>query len=163
MFVNGLSLSTSTVEGGVSLTESVLFRFAQFENATIKGGLSVRNSALSYFIAQFSHIHGPLDLNHSQARCAYHINQSEIDFLVAKDAGFGMVGTPEGDISSSNPKIYVWRQTFGEAVTELLQNQEVYPIVLQKEECANKDNPYRAEFRISDSTVNSSLCISNFQ
>jgi hypothetical protein len=55
-FVHRLSIGNSTIDTSASFTESVLFESAQVYNASIVRELSVRGSALSYFVTQFSHI-----------------------------------------------------------------------------------------------------------
>jgi hypothetical protein len=163
-FIAGLSLGTSTIDGSVSLTESVLFRYTQFQNSRIGRELSVRASVLSFFIAQFSHVDDLIDLSYSEARCAYHINKSEIGFIVARGAGFGTIGTPDDELLNTRLKLYAWRGPFNDKVKTILGNSEVQLIVREKERCINEyDRPYRAEFFVFDSTIKSSLCVTNFK
>jgi hypothetical protein len=158
-------VSNSTIAGSASFRESILFQSAQFDDATIARELSVRASILSYFITQFSKIGGLLDLSHSAARCAYHINKSEIGFLVAKRAGFGTVVPPPADSDDKVP-YYDWRRDFRgfrDAVMRIFFSAEVHKLVSKPDPCQNEfKRTYRAEFFIFDSAIKSSLCVSEF-
>ena len=161
-FIANLSVSNSTFGGSVSLGRSVLFQSTQFDSVAITRELSIRASALSYFIFQFSTVGGLLDLSHTEARCAYHINKSEIGYLVAKRAGFGTPERPPGN--SKEIRHYNWRRVFSSAVTEILNAPEIHNIVKAPDRCVNDfDRSHRAEFFIFDSSIKSSLCISDFQ
>ena len=163
-FIAGLSLGTSIIDGSVSLTESVLFLYTQFQNARIGRELSVRASALTHFIAQFSHVDDLLDLSYSEARCAYHINKSEIGFFVARGAGFGTIDIPDGDLSDTRSRLYGWLGPFNAKVNAILSNGEVKEAVSKKDKCINEySRPYRAEFFVFDSIVKSSLCVTDFK
>ncbi|MFZ1886286.1 MAG: hypothetical protein WAU53_22430 [Rhodoplanes sp.] len=72
-FITDLLITTSAIQGSVSFNASVLYGTTLFDSVSIETELSVRASALSVFMTQFSKIGGLLDLSHSEARCAYHI------------------------------------------------------------------------------------------
>lgn len=161
-FVHRLSIGNSTIDTSASFTESVLFESAQVYNASIVRELSVRGSALSYFVTQFSHIGETLDLSHSEARCAYHINKSEIGYLVAKNAGFGTVEPPSGPEKIQG--YYVWRGDLSPTVEHILSIPEMQKRVSKADACVNSFNrPYRAQFFVFDSIIKSSLCINEFR
>lgn len=162
-FIAKLSVSNSTVDGSASFVESILFESAQFDDVTIARELSVRASALSYFITQFSKIGGLLDLSHSEARCAYHINKSEIGFLVAKRAGFGTVVPPPVN-SVDKRRYYTWRKDFSDGVKRLYSSSDVATLISDPDLCVNEyDRTYRAELFVFDSNIKSSLCVSEIQ
>jgi hypothetical protein len=164
-FIQNLSVSNSKIDSSASLRESILFQSTQFDDATITRELTVRGSILSYFIAQFSHIGGLLDLSHTAARCAYHINKSEIGFLVAKRAGFGTAVPPPAESDNKMPR-YDWRhdfRDFREAVKRILSSAEVHKLVSEPDSCQNEfKHTYIAEFSLFDSAIKSSLCLSEF-
>jgi hypothetical protein len=159
-FINKLSIGSSTIDTSASFTDSVLFESAQLYNGSIAKEFSVRGSALSYFITQFSYIGGALDLSHSEARCAYHINKSTIGYLVARRAGFGTVEPP----SQKPPAYYVWRADFNPTVTRILTTPEIQQNFSTAATCTNPfGQSYRAEFFVFDSIIKSSLCITEFR
>lgn len=167
-FIENLAMSNTSVEGSVSFSESVLYHSTQFDSVWVARELNVRASALSYFITQFSKISGLLDLSHSEARCAYHINKSDIGFLVAKRAGFGTIDrfqekppVPSSEILYS----YNWIDRFTDSTQAILQSREVKEkIDSESEKCINEfKRPCVAEFFIFDSNIASSLCISEFE
>jgi hypothetical protein len=162
-YIQRLQIGTSTIDSSASFTESVLLESTQIFNVAIAKEFSIRGSALSYFVAQFSTIGEILDLSHSQARCAYHINKSEIGYLVARKAGFGTVEPPAGP--EKIPRYYVWREDlFSPPVEAILSIPEMQKTVPKKESCINQSSglPYRAEFFVFDSNIKSSLCVSEF-
>jgi hypothetical protein len=163
-YIQRLQIGTSTIDSSASFTESVLLESTQIFNVAIAKEFSIRGSALSYFVAQFSTIGEILDLSHSQARCAYHINKSEIGYLVARKAGFGTVEPPAGP--EKIPRYYVWREDlFSPPVEAILSIPEMQKTVPKKESCINQSSglPYRAEFFVFDSNIKSSLCVSEFR
>lgn len=122
-----------------------------------------RLSALTYFLAQFSQINGLLDLSHSEARCAYHINKSEIGYLVAKRTGFGTAIPPPSYSSENYDKYYDWRQNYFTKKNRFPPYPRIQRL-LEPTGCVNEfHNPNRAEFFIFDSKIKSSLCISEFK
>lgn len=146
----------------MSLAESVLFETTQIFNVSIARELTVRGSALSYFVTQFSWIGEDLDMSHSQARCAYHINKSEIGYLVAKRAGFGTIERP--DKPEKVPDNYVWRQEDLTAAPKQLLSFPAIKKIISEDQCVNPfGRPQRAEFFIFDSTIKSSLCVAEFR
>jgi hypothetical protein len=164
-FIDRLEITNSTIDGSVSLGESVLFHSTEFDNVIITRELNIRGSALSYLIVQFSKISGLLDLSHSEARCAYHINKSEIGFLVAKRAGFGTV---ELSLKSAPEAFYAykWTNRFTPTVRSTVESSEVNKLInlkSEREQCKNEfHRNYISEFFIFDSKIASSLCISEF-
>lgn len=160
-FIHHLSILDATVEGAISLHESVLFQRVRIDGVTAKE-ISVRASALSHFITQFSRITGLLDLSHSEARCAYHINKSEIGFLIAKKAGFGATALPPLQ-APEGVAWHSWRRKPSESVEKLLQSHEVKTAVGDNEACITQTNKFKAQFFLFDSRVTSSLCIADFE
>jgi hypothetical protein len=161
-FAEKLQIGNSTIDGSATLTESVLFGSTEIYNVSVNRELSVRGSALSYFVTQFSRIGEALDLSHSQARCAYHINKSDIGYLVARRAGFGTVEPPNafGKIG----QYYVWRDDFTPTVGHILSTPEIRSVVSRADDCVNQfSRPYRAQFYIFDSIIKSSLCVNEFR
>ena len=108
-FIKRLAVIDTTVDGSVFFRESVLFHLAHFEGARIARVLSIRASALSFFLTQFSSVGGLLELSHSEARCAYYINKTEIGFLAANRVGFGTIAplSNQGDAAEA---IYSWKR-----------------------------------------------------
>ena len=155
-FVQQLQIANSTLDSSALFTESVLFESTQLFNLSIARELSIRGSALSYFVTQFSNIGGSLDLSHSQARCAYHINKSEIGYLVARETGFGTI---------EPPGYYVWREDDLTApVQHILSIPKIQKIIQGGDQCVNPSGrPQRAEFFIFDSIIKSSLCVNQFR
>jgi hypothetical protein len=163
-FIKGLAVIDTTVAGSAFFRESVLFHLAHFEGARIARVLSIRASALSFFLTQFSSVGGLLELSHSEARCAYYINKSEIGFFVANRVGFGTIAplSNQGDAAEA---IYSWKRAFSitDAVKRTLTSEEVRKVVGDAEPCESESIKYRAEFFLFDSKVHSSLCINEFQ
>lgn len=158
-FIEKLSVSNSSV-GSISIGESVLYASTQFDDVSIARELSIRGAAVSYFITQFSRIGGLLDVSHSEARCAYHINKSEIGFFVAKRAGFGTV-LP---YSMQKDRYFDWSREFTVPVQRILSSPEVKKVVSEPESCVNEfARPYRSQFYVFDSVIRYSLCINEFQ
>lgn len=160
-FIHHLSVLDTAVEGAISLQESVLFQRLRIDGANAKE-ISVRASALSHFMVQFSRITGLLDLSHSEARCAYHINKSEIGFLIAKKAGFGSIEAPPLQ-APEGVAWHSWRRKPSESVEKMLQSQEVKSVVSDKEGCITQTDRVKAQFFLFDSRVTSSLCIAEFE
>jgi hypothetical protein len=102
-----------------------------------------------------------VDLSHSEARCAYHINKSEIGFLVAKHAGFGTVDQRIPDSSRAASYSYNWKRSFTEPINLILSSSEVKKIIDNPPEpCINEyGRSYISEFFIFDSNIKSSLCV----
>ncbi|MFY9990827.1 MAG: hypothetical protein WAL40_07255, partial [Rhodoplanes sp.] len=163
-FITGLAVIDTTVDGSVFFRESVLFHLAHFEGARIARVLSIRASALSFFLTQFSSIGGLLELSHSEARCAYYINKSEIGFLAANRVGFGTIA-PLSIQGAAAEAIYSWKRAFSitDVVKRTLASEEVKKVVADSEPCESESIKYRAEFFLFDSKVHSSLCINEFQ
>ena len=158
-FIRKVSIGSSTVDTSVSFARSVLLDSTQIHNSSIANELSVRGSLLSYFIVQFSKIGEILDLSHSEARCAYHINKSEIGYLVARRTGFGTVDPPK-----ESEDIYVWRGDFSPSIDHILSIPEMINRIAKADTCVNQfKRTYRAEFFIFDSKITSSLCVTDFQ
>jgi hypothetical protein len=162
-FIDQLQLSNSTIDSNASFSESVLFESTQIFNVTVAREISIRGSAVSYFVTQFSNVGEALDLSHSQARCAYHVNKSEIGYVVARRAGFGTVQPPSG--SGSPPGYYAWREAdLTPPVQHILSTAEAKKLTSNPEPCINRfDRPLRAEFFIFDNSIKSSLCLNEFK
>jgi hypothetical protein len=168
-FIDRISMGNTTIDNSVSLNESLLFKSTEFYNVQIAKELSVRGSALSYFITQFSSIGEILDLSHSEARCAYHINKSNIGYLVARRAGFGAIApAAQEDLTHLTPPgYYVWRDDLFDTVAAIHSSpsSEIRTRIAKQDSCTNEESkkPYRAEFFVFDNNIKSSLCISEFR
>jgi hypothetical protein len=88
-YLESVQILDSEVHGSIILRRTILPKPAVFDTVSVTGELSVRESALTSFLLQFSKVGGVLDLTASQARCAYVISESEIEALFAVGAGFG--------------------------------------------------------------------------
>jgi hypothetical protein len=164
-FAVGLQAGNSTIQSSASLYESVLFGGAQIFNVTIARELSLRGSALSFLVIQFSKIGAALDLSHSEARCAYHVNKNSIGYLVARDAGFGTVNLLPSNTTGELSINYAWKQErFGSEVRRMLSLPEIQGIYQKPDQCVNVfHNSQRAQFFLFDNDVRSSLCVSGFR
>ncbi|MFZ1885490.1 MAG: hypothetical protein WAU53_18305 [Rhodoplanes sp.] len=125
--------------------------------------LSIRASALSFFLTQFSSVGGLLELSHSEARCAYYINKTEIGFLAANRVGFGTIAplSNQGDAAEA---IYSWKRAFSitDAVKRMLTNDEVKKVVADAEPCESESIKYRAEFflfALDGNTIGNNLIV----
>ena len=162
-FIKRLAVIDTTVDGSVFFRESVLFHLAHFEGARIARVLSIRASALSFFLTQFSSVGGLLELSHSEARCAYYINKTEIGFLAANRVGFGTIAplSNQGDAAEA---IYSWKRAFSitDAVKRMLTNDEVKKVVADAEPCESESIKYRAEFflfALDGNTIGNNLIV----
>jgi hypothetical protein len=164
-FIDRLSVADTKIDNSASFAESVLFDSTQFHNVSVAKELSVRGSALSYFITQFSTIGEILDLSHSQARCAYHLNKSTIGYLIAKRTGFGTIAPP-GPGGPASLGYYVWNDDLSERVKKIISSPspEIQNRVSKSDSCINQSKKsYRAEFFIFDNNIKSSFCLSEFR
>jgi hypothetical protein len=155
--IAGLQILDSVIGGSIIFRQSLVRRIAVFDTIVLSGELSMRESALSYFLLQFSKIGGVLDLTNSQARCAYTISKSEIRDLVAVDAGFGT--TEQNDRFS-------WRDNakLPESVQAMYSSSISNPSATHDVEvkCNNEKIATSGEFLVSDARVDSSVCLRSF-
>jgi len=161
-FIQDLNISDSEIHGSIILADSLLHGSAQFDRVRLTGDLSIRNAALSFFVAQHATIGGVLDLSDSEARCAYHLKKSQIGALVAVNSGFGTLAGPDANITE--PTNYSWRR--GEQYTSVKQwrrNAEVDRRVGRAEPCAYPGFGYQAQFYLFDNQVRTSLCVRSFE
>jgi hypothetical protein len=89
-YIDYLEILDSEIYGSMLFRNSVFLSPIVLDTISLSGELSVRDSALSYFLLQFSKIGGIVDLTASQARCAYVIRKIEAGDLAVVDAGFGI-------------------------------------------------------------------------
>jgi hypothetical protein len=155
-FIQNLHALESEVQRSLLFRNSVLFGIVEFDNLTVSGELSVRQSALSRFLMQSSRIGTVLDLSGSEARCAYHIKMSDFGNIIATDVGLGQVEAGAQQTSSRNYR-YGWRRaTTNSHVMQILQRPEVSSIVGDSDECK------KSEFLLLDNHVRSSMCLRSF-
>jgi hypothetical protein len=88
-FINRVVVFDTHVQGSWHQTVSVIFKDAEFHGLTLSGSMDLSKSALTHLRVQSVQARGGLVLNHSQARCTYHIKGSEFGYVSADDVGFG--------------------------------------------------------------------------
>ncbi len=181
-FIKQLRAFDTQVTGSWQHTDSIVFGEAQFVRLTVSGDLNLNGSIFSRLFVQSSRINGTLELNRSEARCAYHINSSSVGYLTSDHAGFGVVKTATGP-SGQNAIDYPWwsRSVEGSYVGQLLSSPAVMPVAaeelariaqLAEEPEAAKRRTVRGcdkttgsdymEFYIVDSVVTTALCLTSF-
>jgi hypothetical protein len=106
-FVNKLVVSDAEVSGTWWLRNSILLKNASLRGVSIAGDLTLNGSAFSWLWLQSSRIGRALELNNTEARCAYHIKASNIGYVMADKAGFGIVKTSSP--TEEHPAVdYAW-------------------------------------------------------
>src|SRR5205085_6714030 len=93
-----------------------------------------------YLLVQFTKIGGIFDLTQARARCAFHIRKSEIGDLVAVQAGFSELETPDHQLTTVSI--------------------EPWPAVKLKKICDYSALSFHpGSFLISDTRIRSTLCV----
>lgn len=150
-YVKNLRVLDSQVQGSLIFRESTIPELAIFDTVSLSGELSLRGTALSYFLLQFSKVGGVLDLTDSQARCAYQISKSEIGDLVAVNAGFGTSTTVQtAGQDKASRTLFDWRP----------KPNSTYPP--NNRECSRWNIAVNRTFLVSDTRVRASLCFRSF-
>jgi hypothetical protein len=89
-FIYRFIASDTNIAGSFHLNESLVLRDLQFFRTALSGDLSIAPSAFGSFVLQSSRVGGILELNESEARCGYFIKASDIGYVMAVNAGFGV-------------------------------------------------------------------------
>jgi hypothetical protein len=149
--IKQLRILDSQVKGSLIFRGSIIPELAIFDTVSLSGELSLRGTAVSYLLVQYSTVSGVLDLTDSQARCAYVIRKSDIEDFVAVGAGFGTTSgeAGEGDTTS----LYHWlRPNINPDSILATENRECryWPISLA------------GNFLVSDTRVRASVCFRSF-
>ena len=184
-FIDQLLVNDSQVDGTWWQSDSVMLSDTQFHRTSFSGDLRLDNSAFTQLSVLSSNIGGTLGLNNSEARCAYHINSSSMNYFTASRAGFGSMQSPEG-----KPDIeYPWwdralspgtrpemRQLFnspavkqrGDAARRTVTAPRPRPVKMSPVSgrvlrgCEDTSGSAYAEFYLFDSNVRSASCIASF-
>jgi hypothetical protein len=182
-FLERLLVSDTQINGGWVHPNSVIFRDAQFLKDRISGDLWIDGSAFSWLRVQSTHIAGTLDLSETEARCGYHINSSTAGYVKASHAGFGLVKSVEIPGESVNKTGYIdylwWNRKLSETpkphTQEIFESPAVAKIAVAERSnisraandldgipgCEWTTDPY-PQFRVSNTTVEDSLCLTSF-
>jgi hypothetical protein len=140
-YIQKAQILDSEVRGSVLFRKTVLLEPAIFDTVTVSGELSLRQSALPYFLLQYSKVGGVLDLTRSRARCAYQLRVDEIGDLVAVDAGLGFMS---GQTKEKLSPFFV--------AARIPEDRSCgYPLIASPN-----------VFVVSDSTVKARLCLRSF-
>jgi hypothetical protein len=184
-FMDQLFVNDTQVTGTWWHMESIVFSDAQFVRANISGDLNMSKSAFSKLLVQSNHIGGTLNLDRSEARCAYHVNSSTVGYLAADRAGFGIVRTAEhpGNATidyawwnravSGTSKLYT-QQMFESPIIKRIADAELARIGNSKPSdpkqskselirgCEATSASQYLEFYVLDSTVQAAFCLTSF-
>jgi hypothetical protein len=180
-FVDQLLVNDSQIDGTWWQSNSVMLSDTQFHRTSFSGDLRLDNSAFTQLSVLSSNIGGTLGLNNSEARCAYHINSSSMNYFTASGAGFGRMQTVQQE---SNIEYPWWDRTLSLAdMQQLFASPAVQPMVTAARRMATAPRPHRvqrnpasgvmrgcedtsnsayAEFYLFDSNVRSASCIASF-
>ena len=182
-FMKQLRAFDTQVNGSWQHTDSIVFWEAQFVRITVSGDLNLTGTIFSRLLVQSSQINGALELNGSEARCAYHINSSSVGYLTADQAGFGLVKTargPTGQIAIDYPwwsrgvagKKYVGQLLDSAAITPVVTEELASIVRLAETPETAKRSPVHGcekttgseymEFYVFDSVVKTALCLTSF-
>ncbi len=180
-FIDQLLVNDSLIDGTWWQSDSVMLSDTQFHRSSFSGDLRLDNSAFTQLSVLSSNIGGTLGLNDSEARCAYHIYSSSMNYFSASGAGFGrMQAAPQED----NIGYPWWDRTLSLTKTrQLFDSPAVQPMIATALRMATAPRPHRvqknpasgvmrgcertsesayAEFYLFDSNVRSAACITLF-
>jgi hypothetical protein len=180
-FIDQLLVNDSLIDGTWWQSDSVMLSDTQFHRSSFSGDLRLDNSAFTQLSVLSSNIGGTLGLNNSEARCAYHINSSSMNYFSASGAGFGrMQAVPQ----EANIEYPWWDRTLSLMKTrQLFDSPAAQPMVAAALRLATAPRPHRvqrnpasglmrgcertsgsayAEFYLFDSNVRSASCITLF-
>ncbi len=177
-FVDQLLVNDSQVDGTWWQSDSVMLSDTQFHRTSFSGDLRLDNSAFTQLSILSSNIGGTLGLNNSEARCAYHINSSSMNYFSASGAGFGRmrriqregqpVDYPWWDRAPSHSPRPEMRRLFEspaihsmlEAARQTATAPRPHPDALRG--CEDTSESAYAEFYLFDSNIRSASCITLF-
>ncbi len=178
-FIDQLLVNDSQIDGTWWQSDSVMLSDTQFHRTSFSGDLRLDNSALTQLSVLSSNIGGTLGLNNSEARCAYHINSSSMNYFTASGAGFGRMRTipqegksaidyPWWDRAPSHSPRPEMRQLFEspavrsmvEATRRTAIAPRSHPDALRG--CEDTSGSAYAEFYLFDSNIRSAACITLF-
>jgi hypothetical protein len=191
--VEAVTVSDTKIGGSWHFNNAIILDDARLSQLSISGDLLLNGSAFSWFWLQSSHVGGALELNDTEARCAYHIKASTVGYITAQEAGFGGIKTTQS--TEQTPAIdYSWwrrkipggpgkaavQDLFASAVVKKALDSKSNAIETGKKDKATdpvaiygclKDSPTThleepatdLEFLIIDTAVQSSLCVSSFE
>ena len=106
-YVGRLVATDTKVEGTWRFNNAVVLNDARFSQVSIAGDFVLNGSALSWLWLQSSNVGGALELNNTEARCAFLIKGSTIGYVTADNAGLGGIKS----FHQSEPKVdfdYAW-------------------------------------------------------
>lgn len=157
-YIEDLQILDSEIHGSALFRRSLLAKPAVFDTVSLSGELSLRESAFSYLLLQFSKVGGVLDLEKSQARCAHAIRKNEISDLNAVDAGFG--NSRQDDKSTT---LFDWRvdPRMADSVKLFISSPSLSNSV-DKSECPHSTIAEPGTFLLSDNHIRWSLCFRSF-
>jgi hypothetical protein len=180
-FIDQLLVNDSQVDGTWWQSDSVMLSDTQFHRSSFSGDLRLDNSAFTQLSVLSSNIGGTLGLNNSEARCAYHINSSSMNYFTASGAGFGQMRAVQRE---SNIEYPWWDRALSLAdMRQLFDSPAVQPMVTAARRMATAPRPHRvqkspasgvmrgcedtsgsayAEFYLFDSNIRSASCITLF-
>ena len=151
----------------------------QFHRASFSGDLRLDNSAFTQLSVLSSNIGGTLGLNDSEARCAYHINSSSMNYFTASGAGFGRLRTiqqegkadidyPWWERAPSQPLKPEIRQLFESPAVRSMVETTLRMVTAPRAQsdvlrgCEYTSGSAYAEFYLFDSNIRSASCITLF-
>ena len=178
-FIDQLLVNDSQIDGTWWQSDSVMLSDTQFHRASFSGDLRLDNSAFTQLSVLSSNIGGTLGLNNSEARCAYHINSSSMNYFTASGAGFGRMRSvqqegkpnidyPWWDRAPSHPIRPEMRQLFeSPAVRSMVESTRraaaaPRPGNNSLRGCEYTSGSAYAEFYLFDSNIRSASCITLF-
>jgi hypothetical protein len=178
-FMDQLQVTDSQIDGTWWQSDSVMLSDTQFHRASFSGDLRLDNSAFTQLSVLSSNIGGTLGLNDSEARCAYHINSSSMNYFSASGAGFGRLrtikqeGKPDIDYpwwerAPSQPLKPEMRQLFESPPVQSMVEATLRMVTAPRTQsdalhgCEYTSGSAYAEFYLFDSNIRSASCITLF-
>lgn len=179
-YVDWLRVEDTQVNGTWWQEESVIFTDAQFHRTTVSGDMRLNGSAFTRLWILSSTVGGTLQLNDTEARCAYRITSSTIGFLTASGAGFGQMQSVGRD---GRPAVNFpwWQRALSGAdqpyTRQLLESPAVKRIADARfrevsskpgsaggalRGCETTSRSAYLEFFLFDNTVRTALCLTSF-
>lgn len=176
-FLDNLILSETNIAGSLHLARSLLLRDARLYRISLSGDLTIKDSALSFFLLQSSRVGGALDLSDSEVRCGYHIKANNIGYALAENAGFGVFRSKATDGAPSTADYAWWRRRLEDSlIRELLDSPATKkragraiakiadkPPSEQVRGCEESTASKYAEFYFFDNRIQSTFCLRSFE
>lgn len=108
-FFEELEIVSVEIKGGATFRGSVVLKQALFRSTVIGQDLTFNGAALSNLTLENSRVTSELDLNSSEARCAYIVRASAIGRVTADGVGIGLIKPLPASLpkETSNP-VYLW-------------------------------------------------------